>query len=351
MDVQVVRADEIDDTGTDISTISPTNDVNFEAKIETRQEQSGSKLLTDTSTPLRPILRRETSTPAPPKQPPPPTPSLDESVVTDSLSLAQLKRLVSDLPKFEAAAYAYTYEDTRSLPEELEEWFQYTDEDVDFLSRGKEAFEYRWQHEARDTKAWSDTSRLERASFLNSLLHDMPSQHVLELVKNLDAVVYITLGVWYENAGLEENLTADVASDDRYRRSSVQIRWIWDAVGILVEIGMIPRLYGSLRQICENEKLAFFQPLYSCCRNGETNLPPLRTPEMRSRGTAPVMDGMEKSIEQARHQELNSILTVLYIVVECGRQQVTEGKEHTIRQTIGTQKTLGSREHVDLNYR
>ena len=256
MEAQVVKADEIDDTGTDISTISPTNDENFEAKIESRQEQSG------TSTPLRPILRRETSTPAPPKQPPPPTPHLEDSVSTDSLSLAQLKRLVSDLPKFEAAAYAYTYEDTRSLPEELEEWFQYTDEDANLLFRGKEAFEDKWYHDVRDTKAWSEATGLERASFLKELLHEIPNQYMVERARNIDALVYVILGVWYENAGLEENQTSNVIQyesfDDRYQRSGAQIRCIRDAVDKLTEIGTIPELFDLLRRICDNEKSASF---------------------------------------------------------------------------------------------
>ena len=336
MEARVVRADEIDDTGTDISTISPTNDENFEAKIETRQEQSGTKSLTSTSIPLRPILRRESSTPAPPKQPPPPTP-LEDSVVTDSLSLAQLKRLVSDLPKLEAAAYAYTYEDTRSFPEELEEWFQYTAEDNDALFRGKEAFEDRWQHGVAARKVWSEATPLERASFFTNLLHDMPNQYILQLAKDLDAVTYVTLGAWYENAGLEENTTTDTAShesrEDRYRRSSVQIRWIRNAVDNLVETGTIPKLYDSLRQICENEKLAFLYFSDFNCEDGGTDTMFSRMPE--NRGIAPTMDELKKSIEQARYQGLDNILTILYVVVECGRQQVAEGKENTVRQTIG----------------
>ena len=260
MEAQVVRADEIDDTGTDISAISPTNDENFEAKIESRQEQSSIKPLTNIT--LRPILRRETSTPAPPKQPPPPTPHLEDSVPTDSLSLAQLKRLVSDLPKFEAAAYAYTYEDTRSLPEELEEWFQYTDEDADILFRGKEAFEDIWYHDVRDTKAWSEATGSERVSFLKELLHDLPNQYTVERSRNIDALLYVILGAWYENAGLEENQMSNVIQyesfDDRYRRSSAQIRCIQDAVDKLAENGTIPELFDLLRRICDNEKSASF---------------------------------------------------------------------------------------------
>ena len=43
------------------------------------------------------------------------------------MSVAQLRSIVTNLPKLEPKAYAYSYEETRTFPEELEEWFQYTE--------------------------------------------------------------------------------------------------------------------------------------------------------------------------------------------------------------------------------
>ncbi|KAL9633784.1 MAG: hypothetical protein Q9164_004495, partial [Protoblastenia rupestris] len=141
----IVKADEVDEAGADISTISPQNasdESDFNARIESRRAQdaqsvSSPKILANAVPSLprpisRPILRREGSTPAPPQQPPPPAPPQPREEGgngTDSLSLLQLRRLVSDLPKIEPTAYAYEHDETRTFPEELEEWFQYIEEE------------------------------------------------------------------------------------------------------------------------------------------------------------------------------------------------------------------------------
>lgn len=57
----------------------------------------------------RPQLRREGSTPAPP---PPQMLVAEGDGPADSLSLAQLKKLVNDMPKIEPAVYAFKYEST-----------------------------------------------------------------------------------------------------------------------------------------------------------------------------------------------------------------------------------------------
>ena len=68
---------------------------------------------------------------------------------------------------------------------------------------------------------------------------------------------------------------------------------------------------------------------------------------MVNRGTAQLMDELEKSIGQTGHQDLNNILTILYVVVECGRQQVAEGKDNSIRDAIGTYTVWRLRTHTN----
>ena len=68
---------------------------------------------------------------------------------------------------------------------------------------------------------------------------------------------------------------------------------------------------------------------------------------MANRGTVQLVDELEKSMEQTRHQNLNNILTILYVVVECGRQQVAEGKENVIRYAIGTHTVWRPRTHAN----
>lgn len=107
----IVKADEVDESGADISTISPTDNTpsEFEARIETRRAQDAqvggtprvlaNAVASPAKPSTRPILRRERSAPPPPQQPPPPAPSQQRDAgATDSLSLQQLRRLVTDLP-------------------------------------------------------------------------------------------------------------------------------------------------------------------------------------------------------------------------------------------------------------
>ena len=230
----VIKADEID--GTD-KIISPT----------------------DREIPTRPTLRRESSAPAPPQQLPPPTPQ-EDSNPTDSLSLVQLRRLVSDLPKLEATNYAYTYEDTRTFPEELEEWFQYTEEDEYMLMSGKKVFGDKWQLFMSSDLSWVEATRAQRKAFITEQLRGFPTLNTIDRVRTLQATTYLALGVWNETAGLEDNtLKSSNGSFDppneRYRSSSEQVRWIHNAAEMLAECGAAQQLYDIIRTICDNEKL------------------------------------------------------------------------------------------------
>ena len=54
-----------------------------------------------------------------------------------------------------------------------------------------------------------------------------------------------------------------------------------------------------------------------------------------TRVPSPVTD--DQVMKSAKQQELNTVLTILYVMVESGRQQVTEKKGNTVRQSIGRQ--------------
>lgn len=266
----LVKADKVDEAGVDISTISATDDGNLDAQIEARQRHDTTKPLANTVPSTRPILRREASAPPPPNQPPPPAPPQEEPNPTDSLSLAQLKRLVSDLPKFEAAAYAYSYEDTRTFPEEVEEWFQYTEEDMQMLIGGKVAFSSKWPQSpsSHGGKAWLRADTGERVTFVDSLLQDLSQLDLPEQVKNLEALSYIALGIWYDTAGLEDdslesNNVNYEPPNDRYRRCSEQVRWMRDATRILYEVGAGQKLYDVMRILLDNDKLVTLYPLFA----------------------------------------------------------------------------------------
>ena len=280
----IVRADEVDETGADISTISPTDGGDFEARVEARRQQDiqsiGSpKILANAvpsppKPPTRPILRRDSSgAPPPPKQPPPPAPPSQEDapLMADSLSLAELKNMVKDFPKSEAAAYAYEYEDTRTFPEELEEWFQYTAEDNAFLKSAKIAFtetmtSFDWK--GRPTPPTGVMGRFRwlglppelREMFIDHLCQDLSTLSNLVVTKKLECISYIAMGVPAETTWLEEDPQPDEEANysppnDKYRKTVGQLRYIWKAADMLCRTGAIQMLWGVFKTICETDKL------------------------------------------------------------------------------------------------
>ena len=277
-DPVIVKADEVDEAGADISTIVPNDstDAEFNKRIETRRAQdaegggSPKTLANAVSSPpkwwARPGLRRNGSAVPPPQQPPPDPPQQREEPgkPTDSLSLVQLKRLVTDLPKFEPTAYAYEYQDTRAFPEELEEWFQYTEEDKYTLLRAKQTFEEKWRQSqviGGEGLEWTSVKQTDREHFVVGAINAVASSEIIIRVKVLECLSYIVLGAWGETAGLRREIAAINSGEssakelnDRYGRSRVQLTWICDGANLLCEKGAVPLLFHQLKRVCELDK-------------------------------------------------------------------------------------------------
>jgi len=275
----IVKADEVDEAGADISAISPTDNTpsEFEARIETRraqdaQDNGSPKVLANAvgSPPKvlsRPLLKREGSAPPPPQQPPPPAPPQQPGDLpgnTDSLSLQQLRRLVTDLPKHEPTAYAYEYADTRSFPEELDEWFQYTEEERYMLLRAKQTFDEKWE-QAQATRIdpsdealiWTDVDEGARKRFIDGALQALESAEIVTRITGLECISYIALGAWAHTAGFEAGRGENelgIGNEDSYARSRVQLRWIRHGVGLLSDAGAAQRLLDTLHNLSENEQ-------------------------------------------------------------------------------------------------
>lgn len=330
----IVKADEVDEAGADISTISQADSspADFDERIESRrahdaQAKGDTKILANAvpTSPKRlnrPILRRDGSgTPSllPPSGPPrdETATSTDPSLVgnstdslsvvgnstdslslggnstdllglggnstdslglggnptdslslggnsTDSLSLVQLKKLITDLPKLERTAYAYEYEDTRAFPEELEEWFQYTEEERYTLLRAKLTFEEQWRQaqsssveSSERTLDWRDAGVVAQQQFVIHKLRGLASPDISVRVKCLECISHISLGVWGETAGCEahdrEAKTDDGGirpNDSEYRKSRIQIEWIQAGAELLREAGAVQSLMNILMRYC-----------------------------------------------------------------------------------------------------
>ena len=271
----IIKADELDPTGTDVST--PTDEISTPITPALQASPSHSpQSLSDqpfSSSPraaaVRPILRREGSTPAPPLQPPPPTPreqnmsQIGGQEGTDSLSLQQLRQLVTNLPKLEPQAYAYEHADTRSFPEEVEEWFPYSEEEKYMLLRGKEAFETQWER-MEGSGNWVDVEDAARTRFVQSISERMENGE--EDIEGLECLAYVAMGCWGETAGLEDDKASNAlqenakqnpwrgVSHDQFVHSAAQIRWIRNGCSILTNAGAVQAVFNVLRKACDGEQ-------------------------------------------------------------------------------------------------
>ena len=281
-DAIIVKADEVDEAGADISTIPDAEtDRELTAQIESRRAHDAQRVsspkvlanaLPDLPKPVsRPVLRREGSAPPPPQQPPPPSPQQSEEEAgnsTDSLSLLQLRRLVTDLPKLEPTAYAFTYGDTRAFSEELEEWFQYTEEDRCLLSNAKVAFDEEWEAfqavnlgSSPEQSSWIEVQDVVREAFVSKTLRGLDQPDLLRRAASVQCLTYIALGVWGDTAGLstengesqEKGINTE-QKHDTYEKSALQIRWIRNGAGLLRRLGAPGILFDSMRKICVNEE-------------------------------------------------------------------------------------------------
>lgn len=284
-DAIIVKADEIDEAGADISAISPSitsSESDFNARIENRRaadaQTSSPKTLANAvpspPRPLpRPILRRDGSAPAPPKQPPPLAPPKEEDKPTDSLSLSQLKKLVGQLPKIEPTAYAYEYAETRSFSEELQEWFVYSEEERLMLLRAKEDFEEHWGQalgrelsEAQEVPSWVGSTEVDREGFVIVCLKLLEHEDVGERVKGLECLSYIALGTWGDTVGLSLGKTNEaekpdigqlnLEDKDETEKDSpqTQLEWITKGAQLLSQAGAVQHVVTVLKKLWECEQ-------------------------------------------------------------------------------------------------
>lgn len=354
----IVKADEVDEAGADISTIpDAATDRELTAQIESRRVQDAqvvsspkdlANAVPDRQNPIpRPILRRGGSAPPPPQQPPPPSPQqLEEETgnATDSLSLLQLRRLVTDLPRCEPTAYAFTYSDTQAFPEELEEWFQYTEEERFLLTQARFAFDHEWKavtspESSVEGPLWTEAQESIRDGFVRKLLQDLDQPDLLRRAKSVELLAYIALGVWGDTAGLPsgddspdpDRVTGDQVPDN-YEKSALQIEWIRKNAGLLRKAGAPAVLFDLMRRTYDGERSGTGR---ATCESEAKLIPPTRNETQSAfkaqvNGEAPALQGYYN-----QQQEMNNILTLLYVLVEVGRWEVSDGQTSSIRQAIG----------------
>lgn len=153
----------------------------------------------------RPQLQRNQPQPPPQHQPPPPPSPQQANNPNDSLSLMQLRRIVTEFPKVDPVSYAFTYNDTATFEEEVDEWFSYNDAEFKRLHRAKDTFERRWKKFSGNS--WLEAEKEQREKFVKQEVGDLHDVDLRRRCKGLQTILHIILGVWDETAGMK---TAEV---------------------------------------------------------------------------------------------------------------------------------------------
>jgi len=209
--------------------------------------------------PSRPPLLRGAISQPPPSVPPPPSgPPPDPNTANgasqqppDSLSLAQLRRIVAEFPRSEPVAYDFVYEDTGHLDEEVDEWFVYQPAQFSRLYCAQRAFETNWQAKFGPDFDWNDADVEERKGFLKEMLNSVGLEEAEDANRlAVFGLVYVVLGRWAETAG---GPSAGTRRGPKARSAATQAQLdaMKNGVELLAHLGGIAVIWEALRAAFE----------------------------------------------------------------------------------------------------
>ncbi|KAJ3473552.1 hypothetical protein NLG97_g10247 [Lecanicillium saksenae] len=204
-----------------------------------------------------------------PQAPAPPLP-------TDSLSLAQLRKIVSEVNRPEQAAYDFVYADMGPHAEEIDEWFMYQFWQWVRLSSAQKAFEWHWNQETTGSNsgggtggqgqnevAWEDADHDTRTRFVQAAIAGVQSNDAALRSASIGKLVYLVLGRWGDTA--MPNTAAAPDEDDeqdgdgatrskgpgRSIASIMQLQAIKAGVECLASLEGLPVVWEALRHAFE----------------------------------------------------------------------------------------------------
>lgn len=210
---------------------------------------------------MRPNLQRNASAPSlppPPNEPPPPPSQIqsDPNQPPDSLSLAQLKRIVSEFPKASdaAAAYDFLYADLGPHAEEIDEWFVYGQ----FwqwvrLNGSHRIFESAWE-QFSDDREWHDANNDTKANFVRKTLEELQDGDDVSKVHAVGRIMYLVLGRWIDTAQSRPFEDRDRSTDEGKARSVAtpdQLAAMKEGVKLLAEVEGLSIIWQALQHAFE----------------------------------------------------------------------------------------------------
>lgn len=203
----------------------------------------------------RPQFQRNQPQPPPPHQPPPPPAPQQIGNPNDSLSLMQLRRIVTEFPRIEPIAYAFTYADTASYEEEIEEWFSYSDAEFTRLRNAQETFERRWKK--FETRSWCSADKGAQEAFIKREITGLQTTDLRRRCKSLQTLLHVSLGVWDETASMD-NLAPDGSGEpgtdaeggvkSKTVATKTQVDLIRTGVRLITECGGVSQIYELLKR-------------------------------------------------------------------------------------------------------
>jgi hypothetical protein len=194
-----------------------------------------------TSTPMgRPQLQRNQPQPPPPHQPPPPPSPQQANNPQDSLSLMQLRRIVTEFPKIDPTSYAFSYADTASFEEEVDEWFSYNEAEYRRLNRARDTFDRRWKKSVN--KAWLEAEQRQQREFVAKEVLGLDSIDLRKRCKSLQTILHIILGIWDESAGKNGNKENIGGPKSKTKASIAQVEQMKHGITLVAKAGGIATL-------------------------------------------------------------------------------------------------------------
>jgi hypothetical protein len=166
----------------------------------------------------------------------------------------QLRRIVTEFPRIEPIAYAFTYADTASYEEEIEEWFTYTDTEFTRLRNARETFQRRWKK--FETRSWGTADKEAQEAFIRREIIGLQATDPRRRCKSLQTLLHISLGVWDESAGAPESEAVQELNDPstegkvkgKTLASREQIDFMRTGVQLITECGGVIHIYELMRR-------------------------------------------------------------------------------------------------------
>jgi hypothetical protein len=156
----------------------------------------------------------------------------------------QLRRIVTEFPKAEATSYAFTYADTATFEEEIDEWFSYNEAEYKRLQRAKDTFARRWKKFAGIP--WLEAEQRQRENFVEREINGLLATDLRRRCKSLQTILHIVLGVWDETAGMKPS-EEEANTPNKTKATKYQVEHMKFGILLVARAGGIPLLYEVMQ--------------------------------------------------------------------------------------------------------